>query len=327
MSRAFQLGYAARSLIEFIFILLPSISVISHVRTMRDWASLPLTPIKGPFSFTSGLSLQLFRQRICYNMSMINLSGERNFGCSTCKTHLATIHSLISRVSSISSSPSLLYFTLLWILGFQWPTWSCISFWLRVSIHYHKVQSLQLTAYYFRRVNVVEGEPYDVPMTTGNHTIRDISCCKCGTTLGRKYVNALFNLLHSWVHRTSRSRRTNCRRSTRKVNISLSVVSSWTFSRFACTPSWRRYYTAAMIQGAGFIVFVSLFALITSMYHRKGEGCWRCPHGGKKFSCNDYHVLIQTAIFSFLSSTNLAKTARCTLFISHLLSTNQRFGK
>ena len=190
MSRAFQLGYAARSLIEFIFILLPSISVISHVRTMRDWASLPLTPIKGPFSFTSGLSLQLFRQRICYNMSMINLSGERNFGCSTCKTHLATIHSLISRVSSLSSSPSLLYFTLLWILGFQWPTWSCISFWLRVSIHYHKVQSLQLTAYYFRRVNVVEGEPYDVPMTTGNHTIRDIYCYKCGTTLGRKYVNA-----------------------------------------------------------------------------------------------------------------------------------------
>lgn len=160
-------------------------------------------------------------------------------------------------------------------------------------------------------------------MTTGNHTIRDISCCKCGTTLGRKYVNALFNLLHSWVHRTSRSRRTNCRRSTRKVNISLSVVSSWTFSRFACTPSWRRYYTAAMIQGAGFIVFVSLFALITSMYHRKGEGCWRCPHGRKKFSCNDYHVPIPTAIFSFLSSTNLAKTARCTLFISHLLSTNQ----
>ena len=27
-------------------------------------------------------------------------------------------------------------------------------------------------------------------MTTGNHTVRDIHCCKCGTTLGWKYVSA-----------------------------------------------------------------------------------------------------------------------------------------
>ena len=33
-------------------------------------------------------------------------------------------------------------------------------------------------------------------------------------------------------HRTCRRRRTNCRRSTRKANISLSVISSWTFSRY-----------------------------------------------------------------------------------------------
>jgi len=26
-------------------------------------------------------------------------------------------------------------------------------------------------------------------MTTGNHTVRDIYCCKCGTILGWKYVN------------------------------------------------------------------------------------------------------------------------------------------
>ena len=37
-------------------------------------------------------------------------------------------------------------------------------------------------------VNVIEGEPNDRPMTTGNHTVRDIYCCKCGTTLGWKYV-------------------------------------------------------------------------------------------------------------------------------------------
>jgi hypothetical protein len=40
-------------------------------------------------------------------------------------------------------------------------------------------------------VNVDEGEPGDRTMTTGNHTVRDIYCCKCGTTLGWKYVRAL----------------------------------------------------------------------------------------------------------------------------------------
>ncbi|KAG5639301.1 hypothetical protein H0H81_004503 [Sphagnurus paluster] len=39
-------------------------------------------------------------------------------------------------------------------------------------------------------VNVIEGEPNDRPMTTGNHTVRDIYCCKCGTTLGWKYDKA-----------------------------------------------------------------------------------------------------------------------------------------
>ena len=38
------------------------------------------------------------------------------------------------------------------------------------------------------RVNIIEGEPNDRQMTTGNHTVRDIYCCKCGTTLGWKYV-------------------------------------------------------------------------------------------------------------------------------------------
>ena len=29
-------------------------------------------------------------------------------------------------------------------------------------------------------------------MTTGNHTVRDIYCCKCGTILGWKYVSIPF---------------------------------------------------------------------------------------------------------------------------------------
>ena len=38
-------------------------------------------------------------------------------------------------------------------------------------------------------VNVMEGEPNDRPMTTGQHTVRDIYCCKCGATLGWKYAS------------------------------------------------------------------------------------------------------------------------------------------
>lgn len=37
-------------------------------------------------------------------------------------------------------------------------------------------------------MNVVEGEPADREMTTGKHTVRDISCCKCQIILGWKYV-------------------------------------------------------------------------------------------------------------------------------------------
>ncbi|CAL1696466.1 unnamed protein product [Somion occarium] len=39
-------------------------------------------------------------------------------------------------------------------------------------------------------VNVIEGEPNDRQMTTGNHTVRDIYCVKCGQTLGWKYDRA-----------------------------------------------------------------------------------------------------------------------------------------
>jgi hypothetical protein len=49
------------------------------------------------------------------------------------------------------------------------------------------------------RVNVVEGEPNDRQMTTGNHTVRDIYCCKCGTILGWKYVS----MLSTWSPRLS----------------------------------------------------------------------------------------------------------------------------
>ncbi|KAH9947666.1 yippee-like protein [Amylocystis lapponica] len=77
------------------------------------------------------------------------LNGARIYGCSVCRTHLATIHSMISRAFNGQHG----------------------------------------RAYLFEGVvNIVEGEPMDRQMTTGNHTVRDIYCCKCGTTLGWKYV-------------------------------------------------------------------------------------------------------------------------------------------
>ncbi|VDB99280.1 unnamed protein product [Peniophora sp. CBMAI 1063] len=46
-------------------------------------------------------------------------------------------------------------------------------------------------AYLFREVvNVLEGEPVERQMTTGNHIVRDIQCVKCYAVLGWKYEYA-----------------------------------------------------------------------------------------------------------------------------------------
>jgi hypothetical protein len=39
--------------------------------------------------------------------------------------------------------------------------------------------------------NIVEGPAEERVMTTGLHIVRDISCIKCGITLGWKYVSRL----------------------------------------------------------------------------------------------------------------------------------------
>ncbi|KAF8480929.1 Yippee/Mis18 [Russula ochroleuca] len=79
------------------------------------------------------------------------LAGARVYGCLSCRTHLTTIHSMISRAFNGQHG----------------------------------------RAYLFEDVvNVIEGEPNDRQMTTGNHTVRDIYCCKCKTILGWKYEKA-----------------------------------------------------------------------------------------------------------------------------------------
>ncbi|KAF7794127.1 hypothetical protein EIP86_005258 [Pleurotus ostreatoroseus] len=79
------------------------------------------------------------------------LNGARIYGCCECKTHLATIHSMISRAFTGQHGRAYLFDVV---------------------------------------VNVVEGESVDRQMTTGNHTVRDIYCIKCGKGLGWKYEHA-----------------------------------------------------------------------------------------------------------------------------------------
>ncbi|KAH9812356.1 Yippee/Mis18 [Melampsora americana] len=79
------------------------------------------------------------------------LSGSRVFGCSKCRTHLATTDNMISRQFNGQHGRAYLFET---------------------------------------AVNIKLGEAEDRPMTTGLHTVRDIYCGKCGTTIGWKYDKA-----------------------------------------------------------------------------------------------------------------------------------------
>ena len=54
-------------------------------------------------------------------------------------------------------------------------------------------------------MNVTEGEPSERTMTTGNHTVRDIFCVKCGTVLGWKYVRRRLRLLPFPFHLATKS--------------------------------------------------------------------------------------------------------------------------
>jgi len=63
------------------------------------------------------------------------LAGSRIYGCFKCKTHLATIHTMISRAFNGQHGRAYLFDGV---------------------------------------VNVTEGEPSERQMTTGNHTVRDI---------------------------------------------------------------------------------------------------------------------------------------------------------
>jgi hypothetical protein len=78
------------------------------------------------------------------------------------------------------------------------------------------------------RVNVTEGEECSRAMTTGQHTVRDIYCCKCGVCLGWKYVRLCHpSSKHVLTHYMRfRNSLTSPLKSTRRASIFLSVTSS-----------------------------------------------------------------------------------------------------
>lgn len=134
------------------------------------------------------------------------LAGARIYGCSTCKTHLATIHSMLSRVRPGRFSMWMGIRKDLRILGRKLRL-STVNMAGHISLreceipHGRSLNPLIGLAHTMCgcRVNVVEGKPCDRQMTTGNHTVRDIYCIKCGVTLGWKYVRRF-----GW-HRLTRS--------------------------------------------------------------------------------------------------------------------------
>lgn len=79
------------------------------------------------------------------------LNGNRIFGCSKCRTHLSTTESIISKAFQGQHGRAYLFDTV---------------------------------------VNVEEGPSEDRPMTTGLHTVKDISCSRCRSVLGWKYEKA-----------------------------------------------------------------------------------------------------------------------------------------
>lgn len=80
--------------------------------------------------------------------------------------------------------------------GVQWPTRTSLPLRWSVRPFTHPNIHTAHSIHHFS-VNIIEGEPDDRPMTTGQHTVRDIYCIKCNTTLGWKYVSFTPIDLHS----------------------------------------------------------------------------------------------------------------------------------
>ncbi|CDH52756.1 yippee-like protein [Lichtheimia corymbifera JMRC:FSU:9682] len=79
------------------------------------------------------------------------LEGNTIYGCINCKTHLSTSDAILSR----------------------------------------QFQGQHGQAYLFDRVvNIIEGVAEEREMVTGIHTVKDISCIRCNTTLGWIYIRA-----------------------------------------------------------------------------------------------------------------------------------------
>lgn len=116
------------------------------------------------------------------------LSSSRVFGCVKCRTHLTTVDLMISRVCPRRSGCDL---TRSQQFNGQHGRAYLFS---AVSVALDALRLIRCS------VNITEGPPVERTMTTGQHIVRDIACCKCETTLGWKYVRpvALCDAALTW---------------------------------------------------------------------------------------------------------------------------------
>ena len=126
------------------------------------------------------------------------LSGEKVYGCHKCRTHLTTKDQLESKASRHVQRTALCSLKRGQLELYR-PTWSRLFVHFSVSLTYATCPVITDRAYSracrWYSVNVTLGPPEDRAMTTGLHTVRDVSCEKCSQVLGWKYGQSRHSLL------------------------------------------------------------------------------------------------------------------------------------
>ena len=120
---------------------------------------------------------------LAYN---VYLNADRIFGCKNCKTHLASHDAIISRVSSLPTSPFPSNDCL-----HQFPHQNPIPLLTATRLLVQNFRGQHGKAYLFNAVvNISQAEAVERNMTTGRHVVRDIMCRQCKETVGWKYDKA-----------------------------------------------------------------------------------------------------------------------------------------
>lgn len=79
-------------------------------------------------------------------------------------------------------------------------TWASLSLWPCVSNIHTWICKEKKEAHMQWRVNINEGVAEEREMVTGIHTVKDISCIRCNTTLGWIYVSSVHTTMYTHTH-------------------------------------------------------------------------------------------------------------------------------